>query len=119
MLLRFLVSERSIEANLEKVIAITNMRPIWDLKDVERVMGCLASLSRFMSCPEERGLPLYKLLRKIDHFKWSVEVEEALNDLKNVLTRTTILVSLEYKEPLLLYVAGTTQVVSFSALSIS
>jgi hypothetical protein len=34
MLLGFLVSERGIEANLEKVLAITNMVPIRDLKGV-------------------------------------------------------------------------------------
>jgi hypothetical protein len=44
--LGFIVSERGIEANLEKIAAITNMGPIKDLKGVQRVMGCLAALSR-------------------------------------------------------------------------
>jgi hypothetical protein len=34
MLLGFIVSERGIEANLEKVLAITNMLPIKDVKGV-------------------------------------------------------------------------------------
>ena len=34
MLLGFIVLERSIEANLEKVSAVTNMGPIRDLKGV-------------------------------------------------------------------------------------
>jgi len=46
MLLRLIVSERGIEANPKKVLAITNMGPIHNLKGVQRVMGCLASLSR-------------------------------------------------------------------------
>jgi hypothetical protein len=45
MLLGFIVSERGIEANPEKITAITNMGPIKDLKGVQRVMGCLAALS--------------------------------------------------------------------------
>jgi hypothetical protein len=45
MLLGFIVSERGIEANPEKIAAITNMGPIKDLKGVQRVMGCLAALS--------------------------------------------------------------------------
>jgi len=49
MLLGFIVSERGIEANPEKVSAIANMGPIRNLKGVQRVMGCLASLSRFIS----------------------------------------------------------------------
>jgi hypothetical protein len=67
MLLGFIVSERSIEANPEKIAAITNMGPIKDLKGVQRVMGCLAALSRFISRLGEKGLPLYRLLRKAKH----------------------------------------------------
>jgi hypothetical protein len=61
MLLGFIVSERGIEANPEKIAAITSMGPIKDLKGVQRVMGCLAALSRFISHLGERGLPLYCL----------------------------------------------------------
>jgi hypothetical protein len=58
MLLGFIVSERGIEANPEKIAAITNMGPIKDLKGVQRVMGCLATLSRFISRLSEKGLPM-------------------------------------------------------------
>ena len=51
MLLGFIVSERGIKANSEKIAAITNMGPIKDLKGVQRVMGCLAALS-----PSSRAL---------------------------------------------------------------
>jgi hypothetical protein len=68
MLLGFIVSERGIEANLEKISAITNMGPIWDLKGVQCITGCLAALSRFISHLGERGLPLYRLLKKTDRF---------------------------------------------------
>jgi hypothetical protein len=91
MLLGFIVSERGIEANPEKanperIAAITNMGPIKDLKGVQRVMGCLATLSRFISCLGERGLPLYRLLRKTERFTWTPEAEEALGNLKALLT---------------------------------
>jgi hypothetical protein len=92
MLLGFIVSERGIEANPEKIAAITNMGPIKDLKGVQRVMGCLAALSRFISCLGERGLPLYRLLRKAERFTWTPEAEEALGNLKALLTNAPILV---------------------------
>ena len=63
MLLGFIVSERGIEANPEKIAAITSMGPIKDLKGVQRVMGCLAALSRFISqrrlswCPRRTEKP--------------------------------------------------------------
>jgi hypothetical protein len=92
MLLGFIVSERGIEANPEKIAAITNMGPIKDLKGVQRVMGCLAALRRFISCLGERGLPLYRLLRKTERFSWTPEAEEALGNLKALLTSALILV---------------------------
>jgi hypothetical protein len=53
MLLRFIVSEHSIEANLEKIMAITRMGPIQNIKGVQRIMGCLTALSRFISRLDE------------------------------------------------------------------
>jgi hypothetical protein len=61
MLLGFIVSKRGIEANPEKIAAITSMGPIKDLKGVPRVMGCLAALSLFIPHLGKRGLPLYRL----------------------------------------------------------
>jgi hypothetical protein len=88
------------------------MGPIKDLKGVQRVMGCLAALSRFISRLGEKGLPLYRLLRKAERFTWTPEAEEALENLKALLTNMPILVPPAAGEALLIYVAATTQVVS-------
>jgi hypothetical protein len=112
MLLGFIVFERGIKANPEKIAAITNMGPIKDLKGVQRVMGCLAALSRFISCLSEKGLPLYRLLRKAECFTWTPKAEEARGNLKALLTNAPILVPPVAGEALLIYVAATTQVVS-------
>ena len=79
---------------------------------VQRVMGCLASLSHFISHFGEKGLPLYRLLRKSKHFSWTPEAQEALDKLKALLTNPPILVRPAEGEPLLLYVAATDQVAS-------
>jgi len=68
MLLGYIVSQHGIEANPEKVSAITRMGPIRDVKGVKRVTGCLAVLSRFISRLGEKALPLYRLLKKVEHF---------------------------------------------------
>src|SRR5688572_12436520 len=112
MLLGFIVSGRGIEANPEKIVAITNMGPIEDLKGVQRVMGCLVALSRFISRLSEKGLPLYRLLRKVERFTWTTKAEEALGNRKALLTNAHILVPPGEGEALLIYVAATTQVVS-------
>jgi hypothetical protein len=48
MLLGFVMSERSIEANPEKISTIMDMELIKNLKGVQRVTSCLAALSRFI-----------------------------------------------------------------------
>ena len=73
MLLGFIVSEHGIKANPEKISAITKMGPIQNIKGVQRITGCLATLSRFISRLSKRGLPLYRLLKKSDHFEWTLE----------------------------------------------
>ena len=49
MLLGFIVSEHGIEAIPEKILAITRMGLIQNVKGVQRVTECLAALSRFIS----------------------------------------------------------------------
>jgi hypothetical protein len=112
MLLGFIVFERGIEANPEKIAAITKMGSIRDLKGVQRVTGCLVALSRFISCLGEKALPLYHLLKKLECFSRTLEVEEALTKLKSTLSSSSIFVHPATGEPLLLYVTATTQVVS-------
>jgi hypothetical protein len=112
MLLGYIVSQRGIEANPEKVAALERMGPIRDLKGVQKVLGCLAALSRFISRLGEKGLPLYRLLKKHERFSWTVEAQETLDKLKASLAHSPILTPPQDSEPLYLYVAATTQVVS-------
>jgi hypothetical protein len=108
MLLGYIVSQRGIEANLEKVAALERMGPIRDLKGVQKVLGCLAALNRFISRLDEKGLPLYRLLNKHECFSWTVEAQEALDKLKAMLDHALILTPPQDSEPLYLYVAATT-----------
>jgi hypothetical protein len=63
-LLGFLVSHRGIEVNPEKIRAIEAMRPPIRIKNVQKLTGSLAVLSRFISRLAERALPFFKLLQK-------------------------------------------------------
>jgi hypothetical protein len=112
MLLGYIVSQRGIEPNPEKVTALKRMGLIRYLKGVQKVLGCLAALSRFISRLGEKGLPLYRRLKKHERFSWTVEAQEALDKLKATLARAAILTPPQGDEPLYLYIAATTQVVS-------
>jgi hypothetical protein len=67
-LLRFIVSNRGIEANLVKILAISDMGAPATIKDVHKLTGCMAALNRFISRLGERGLPFFKLLKRQDKF---------------------------------------------------
>jgi hypothetical protein len=76
-LLGFLVSHRGIETNPDKIRAIEAMRPPARLKDVQRLAGSLAALSRVFSRLAERALPFFKLMRGSGPFAWTEEAEQA------------------------------------------
>jgi hypothetical protein len=80
------------------------MGSIRDLKGVQKVLGCLASLSRFISRLGEKGLPLYRLLKKHE----TVKAQDALDKIKVMLAHAPILTLPQGSEPLYLYVVATT-----------
>jgi hypothetical protein len=79
---------------------------------LQKVLGCLAALSRFISRLGEKGLPLYRLLKKHERFSWTVEAQNALDKLKDTLAHAPIVTPPRDGEPLYLYIATTTQAVS-------
>jgi hypothetical protein len=111
-LLRYMVSHRDIDANLEKVLATTKMKPPESLHDVQKLTGCMAALSRFISRLGVRGLHFFKLLKKQDKFQWTQEAQEASEDLKMYLTTPPTLLALEPHGNLQLYISATSNVVS-------
>jgi hypothetical protein len=88
------------------------MQPQKMLQHVQQLTGRLAALSRFISKLGEKALPFYRLLRKTDKFTWTEEAHAAFNDLKHHLSMSPVLLTPREKEPMLLYIAATNQVVS-------
>jgi hypothetical protein len=112
-LLGFLVSARGIEANPEKIQAILTMGKPTKLHDVQKLAGRITTLSQFVARLEEKVLPFYALMKKSDNkFEWTEEADTAFAQLKKVLSTPPVLVAPKEKEPLLLYIAATYQVVS-------
>ena len=83
-----------------------------NLRDVQKFTGCLASLSRFLSRLGEKAIPLYQLMKKTEKFSWTPQADEAFEQLKRVLSTAPVLAAPAEKEPMLLYIAATTRVVS-------
>jgi hypothetical protein len=105
-ILGYLVLHRGIEANPTKIQAIINMTPPQSAKDVQRLIGRLATLNRFISKSPERSLPFLKMLRGAKDFAWGPEQAAAFASLKQHLLELAILTSPNPSLPLLLYVAA-------------
>ena len=44
------------------------MKPPTYIKDVQKLTGCMAALSRFISQLGEKGLPFFKMLKDLKKF---------------------------------------------------
>ena len=69
--LGYQVHQRGIEANPDKIKALANMVSPKNLKDVQKLTGCLASLSRFIAKSTDRCLPFFKALKKGKGIEWN------------------------------------------------
>jgi len=112
ILLGNVVSRDGIRPNPSKVRAVLNMRPPKNVKDVQKLTGCMASLSRFISRLGEKGLPFFKLLKASEKFTWTEDADAAFTQLKVFLTSPPILTAPQSNEDLLLYIAATDWVIS-------
>ena len=111
--LGFMVSQRSTEANPEKVKAILDMTSLKSVKEVQRLTGCIASLNKFMSKATEKCLLFFKTLKKA--FQWTDECEAAFQALKDYLSKSPLLSLFVEGEDLFLYLV-ISQIAGSSAL---
>ena len=61
--LGFMVSQRGIEANSEKVQAILDMASPMTVKEVQKLTGRIATLNRFVSKAMDKCLPFFKMMK--------------------------------------------------------
>ena len=62
--LGFMVLQRGIEANPDKIQAILNMERPRNVKEVQSLTGRVAALNRFVSKATNKCLPFFKVLKK-------------------------------------------------------
>ena len=62
--LGFKVNSRGIEANLEKIKAVLDMQMPSNTKEVQRLTGRIATLSRFISRASDKCQPFFQILKK-------------------------------------------------------
>ncbi|XP_065008767.1 uncharacterized protein LOC135639007 [Musa acuminata AAA Group] len=114
--LGFIVHERGIDANPEKVQTIINMQSPWTVKDLQRLNGRLVALSRFLARSGDRCLPLLKALKSPKNFQWTSECEEAFKQIKQHMASLPRLASVSPGEKLGLYLAASVRTLAWRVL---
>ena len=100
--LGFMVSQRGIEVNPEKVQAILVLEPPRTVKAVQSLNGKVAVLNRFVSKATDKCLPFFRVLKK--SFEWTDECQKAFEDLKKYLSFPPLLSPSIPREELYLYI---------------
>ena len=82
------------------------------VKEVQRLIGCIAALGRFMSKSAEKCLPFFKVLKKKTLFGGDEEAEKAIQKVKEYLEKLPWMVSSSRDEALLLYLTVSNHAIS-------
>jgi len=89
--LGFMLTHRGIEANPDKCQAIIKMQNPRTVKEVQRLIGRVTALSRFMPKMAERMKPIINLLKKTARFQWDDNYEDVFKELKNFLASPPVI----------------------------
>ena len=87
--LGFMVSQRGIKANPDKIRAIIEMTPPRNVKEVQSFNGKVAALNRFVWKATKKCLPFFRMLKK--SFEWTAECQRAFEELKAYLSAPPLL----------------------------
>ena len=87
--LEFMVSQRGIKVNPEKVQAIMDLAPSKTVKEVQSLNGKIAALNRFISRATDKCLPFFRVLKK--SFEWTDECQQVFENLKLYLSAPSLL----------------------------
>ena len=112
--LGFMISQRGIETNPNKIQAILNMEPPRNVEDIQSLNGLVAAFNRFVSKATDKCLPFFRVLRKA--FEWTDECQQAFEDLKAYLASTPLLNPSKPREELYLYLAVSTHTISLALI---
>ena len=101
--LGFMVSQRGIEANPDKIRAIKEMAPPRNVKEVQSLNGKIAALNRYVLRAMDKCLSFFRMLKK--SFEWIAECQQAFEELKAYLSSSPLLSPSQLGEEFFLYLA--------------
>nr|XP_009783814.1 PREDICTED: uncharacterized protein LOC104232340 [Nicotiana sylvestris] len=103
--LGFMVSNRAIKIDSDKIKATEEITVVNNVKVVQRLTGRIAALGRYISRSSDKSHHFFSLLKKKNSFKWTLECQRALEELKRYLTSPSLLHTPKEDETMYLYLA--------------
>ena len=91
--------------NPDQIKAINNLKPPSNPKKVQKLIGMMVALNRFISRSADRCRPFFLLLHKWKELEWSEECVVAFKQLKQYLSHPSIMSSSVVDEVLFAYIA--------------
>ena len=79
--------------------SVTNMKPLTCIKDIQKLIGCMAALSHLISRLGKNGLPFFKLLKAQEKFVCLEDIDKAFIELKWFLTTPPIMTAPKRVKP--------------------
>ncbi|KAM2268164.1 hypothetical protein ACFX1S_046323 [Malus domestica] len=111
--LGFMISQRGIEANPEKIKAILDMKEPVTSKDIQSLTGKVAALTRFISKATDRCAPFFKALKgNKKYITWTEECAKAFRNLKEYMSKAPLLSKPEVGDTLIIYLSVSASAVS-------
>ena len=99
--LGFMVSQRGIEVNLDKIQVMLSMEQPKNLKEVQSLTRRVVAFNRFVLKATNKCLSFFKVLRKV--VEWTDKCQQAFKELKAYLITTPLLSPSKPSEELYLY----------------
>ncbi|XP_016652592.1 PREDICTED: uncharacterized protein LOC107881971 [Prunus mume] len=104
--LGFMISQRGIEANSEKIQAILDTAIPKTVKDIQSLIGRVEALTRFISKAADRCAPFFKALKgSKSSITWTAECDQAFGELKAYMSRAPLLSTPESGDVLTIYLS--------------
>lgn len=99
-----IITREGLQIDPCKVKAITDLPPPTDKTSLQRFLGMVNYVAKFIPAYSERTAPLRELLKSTTEYQWDTNIQKKYEDIKNALTSAPVLQFFNYKLPIVLSV---------------
>lgn len=97
-----IISREGVHPDPDKIEAVQNFPIPLNVKELQSFLGLSNYYRRFVDGYAEIARPLTRLLKKGTAFTWSPDCQEAMQNLKDALTRSPVLIYPDFSKPFIL-----------------